>query len=182
MPETDTKKILPLLSSSPRKNLPHSVSSKRTENNFALSFARSYIKSKKSKSFVAARELQMNGYGIPDLVFLFDLNSELSYPKKNVLVAFEVKVKDWRRAIPQAFRYKYFANASIVVLPLRSAKKAQEYIHTFKSLAIGLWTFDKKTDRLTKLYTPRYSNPINESVHQKASGILIKKFRLRQSA
>src|ERR1051325_10741048 len=69
MPETDTKKILPLLSSSPRKNLPHSVSSKRTENNFALSFARSYIKSKKSKSFVAARELQMNGYGIPDLMY-----------------------------------------------------------------------------------------------------------------
>jgi hypothetical protein len=164
----------------PRRNLPAPLASKRTENNFVLAFARSFVKFTESSIVIAARELPLSGYGIADLVCI------LERPKnKRVLsstfdsssisfVVFEVKMKDWRGALSQAFRYKYYANTSIVVLPSEDVERANAYLHTFKSLGIGLWAFNKKLKTISKIYTPPHRKPMSPAANQKAIHTLSK--------
>ena len=50
------------------------------------------------------------------------------------LFAFEAKIKDWQRALQQAFRYRYFADKSIVVMPLANAARAIDNLAVFKEM------------------------------------------------
>lgn len=45
-------------------------------------------------------------FGIPDFVFYAKQNEEVS------IISFELKLKDWKRAAKQAFRYKSFSNVA----------------------------------------------------------------------
>ena len=87
------KRLLPI-NKHPRNNLPVHSSKKRTESNFVLAFGRAYyqdfLKDSENYSLEIAREFQINGFGIADLV------SVLITPKKLALHAFEMKMGDWR--------------------------------------------------------------------------------------
>ena len=175
-----TSKIRTIIKRNPRRNLPASLALKRTENNFVLAFARSFIKFTESSIVIAARELPLSGYGIADLVCILErplnkhvLNSTLDSSSIS-FVAFEVKMKDWRGALSQAFRYKYYANTSIVVLPPEDVERAKAYLHTFKSLGIGLWAFNKKLKTISKIYTPPHSIAMSPVANQKAIHTLSK--------
>ena len=140
----------------PRKNLLAKISRKNKERDFTLSFARAYIPnikslhSKTQKTAVKyAREIPINGYGIADFVAVYwnqkngNKNTsvsgiDISQIASPVIRAFELKISDWRRAMMQAHRYRYFANSSIVVLHSDKLKNAFEYIDTFKKINVGL--------------------------------------------
>jgi len=163
----------------PRRNLPLHISRKNTERDFTIAFARAYLSQIKSihrrttrTQIDFAREVPMNGLGIADFVVvswnpnkLIDENpvsnvTEFSKTALPVIRAFELKISNWRRALMQAHRYKYFADTSIVVLPLKILKIASNYLKTFKSINVGLWGFDPRNNQIITLYTPRPAQPL----------------------
>ena len=117
-----------------------------------------------------AREIPANGYGIADCVAvswkptdqsaagLAKGNHFLSLAKPTVR-AFEAKLHDWRRALLQANRYRFFAHVPIVVLPAEKCRLAVANLDTFRLLKVGLWSFDPATDHIFAHFTPRPSRP-----------------------
>jgi len=161
----------------PRRNLSNNSSRKNTERNFTLKFARAYISQidsihhKTIRTEVDfAREIPMNGFGIADFVVVFwntkkfkakKSNSKvIDFPKNNnpIIRAFELKISNWRKALIQAHRYRYFADATIVVLPSEKIKVASKYLNTFRAINVGLWSFSESTNKIATLYTPRPTN------------------------
>ena len=157
----------PILLTNPRRNFSNTRTGKRTESTFALSFVRAFVSSLPHRPILVARELSMNGYGIADFVCV------IRTPRvKQGLFAFEIKMSDWRKALSQAYRYRYFANKAVVILPFSDAERAKLYCSTFKALGIGLWAFDKNSGQIKKIYTPRYRRPLNPAAKEKALNML----------
>ena len=99
-------------------------------------------------------------FGIPDFVFYGNESNEIS------IVSFELKLKDWRRAAKQAFRYKSFSNVAYVVLSANSVNAALSNIELFEKYNIGLAKFD--VDREFEiLYKPAPRNPYSENLTKK---------------
>jgi len=161
----------------PQRNLPSLSYSKSTENYFTLAFTRAYFsnflkihnKSKKNL-FSFLREVPVNGFGIADLICIawerkynrrkFESAEDFISVAKPTIRAFETKLSDWKKAITQANRYRYYSNISTVVLPLDNCSAALKYLVSFKKIKVGLWGFDIKTNRIVCYYTPRRSLPI----------------------
>ncbi len=173
----------------PRRNLPVGIARKRGESNFVSAFTKAYIAN--AIHGVGGKEFSLSGYGIADFVWLAwnhsgtngdgtavsveKMNSELSQQK---LAAFEMKLTDWRKGLAQTYRYSYFADLAILVLPPVVAKLAAAELKLFKVFGIGLWSFDKSTGKIRKLYTPRNSKPRNAIAREKAVELVGSSFKL----
>jgi len=96
------------------------------------------------------------------------------------LTAFEMKLRDWRRALSQAYRYSYFADRAIVVLPAAVADRAQEKMHVFKQLGIGLWSYEPKSATIDMRFTPSKTTAKNPIAREKALDRISRKVELRQ--
>ena len=130
-----------------------------------------------------AKELDLNGYGIADLIFWeYSIKNSPNESRltRTTLTAFEVKIKDWRKALIQAYRYKYYSNRSIVILPIEYSAKAVISKKLFCDFDIGLWVFDKKNKQTNKIFTPKTHKPINRKAKEKAINILNQKFKVLQ--
>lgn len=157
-----------------RSNLPRAVAAKRKESNFLRCFERLYLESEATAE-VAGREFALEGFGRADLVWLAwesDANdgefTALALKKRLRLTAIEGKISDWRKGLQQAFRYRYFAHRSLLVLPLNTADSASRFLPTFRRLRVGLWGFDETDGRLRKWFTPRSKTPLNGKAWEKA--------------
>lgn len=180
--ETITKSRIPKTSFfEPRKNLPGKASEpENDESRFTSRFANSYLQQFKNlhhkttkTSIACAMEIPINGFGIADLVTVAWENndaeaSETKYSSDDFVTrarptvrAFEFKLSNWRRALMQAIRYKYFANVSIVVLPVEKCEAPLKYIDTFRKIRIGLWGFDPDLNRIVTFYTPKPNKPLD---------------------
>lgn len=99
-------------------------------------------------------------FGVPDFVFYTTENEEVS------IVAFELKLTDWKRAVKQAFRYKSFSNAAYVVLPSSSATSALNNLDFFQKYDIGLAKFN--SDKVLEIvFKPKGKKPYSEALRQK---------------
>ena len=130
----------------------------------------------------------MNGFGIADLVLVsWAPDLEIQESIEGFLAtgavtarAFECKINDWRSALTQAARYRYFAHQSIVVLPPGACERALQYLDTFRKTRIGLWQFDQEHGRIRVFHTPRATQPKAEKyllhavrmVHRAAKSVL----------
>lgn len=185
-----TEKVHHLRSASfnTRRNLPASVGRKRCESNFLRAFERIYFA--RHLSGMAAGEFALGGFGVADLVWIawrpqpdteefsaLSLEKQLS---RRHLFAFEAKIKDWQRALQQAFRYRYFADKAIVVMPVANAARALDHLDTFKEMQVGLWTFDQSKSVIREHFTPTRTKALNNSARQKAIKVLSSKFNLRK--
>lgn len=99
-------------------------------------------------------------FGVPDFVFYSKQKEEVS------IISFELKLKDWRRAAKQAFRYKSFSNMAYVVLCSKSANAAINNIELFKRYNIGLAKFDTNS-YFEILFKPESGTPYSENLNQK---------------
>lgn len=99
-------------------------------------------------------------FGIPDFVFYTTEDEQIS------IISFELKLKDWKRAAKQAFRYKSFSDVTYVVLPSNNTKPALNNICFFEKYDIGLAKFniDKHFEIL---YKPKSRKPFSETLRQK---------------
>jgi len=161
----------------PRRNLPKHISNKRTESDFVLAFGRTYYQeltdqmSEPCQSFEIARELQIPGLGIADIVSVFTKSNN------TILHAFEMKLKDWRKALAQAYRYKYYADVSIVVMPPGEVIKAKQSLSLFHAINVGLWTFDAERKVIERIYHPEKEKPISITAYNKALTILTRQLK-----
>jgi hypothetical protein len=96
-------------------------------------------------------------FGIPDFIFYAKEENDIS------IISFELKLKNWKRAAKQAFRYKSFSNISYVVLSATNIKAALGNIDWFERYNIGLAKFD--TDNYFEiLHKPILSVPYSEQL------------------
>lgn len=87
-------------------------------------------------------------FGIPDVVV-----------HNGDIVSIEFKLKNWKRALQQAFRYKTFSNESYVFMDQRYAKNAVAHIDSFRKYNIGLCGVTE--DELIMYYEPINKQPID---------------------
>ncbi len=157
-------------SHNPQDNFSPTDTRKTPEAKFAEQFSRAYRDkfakihsgtNKRRTLFV--RELPVFGNGIPDLLVLSWSNGQseqastfLELEKLTPTVrAFEFKLSDWRKGLMQAHRYKNVSHASILVLPRKKIKSAEQRLNIFRKLRIGLWGFSPETGYIGCFYTPR---------------------------
>ena len=166
----------------PRRNLPATVGRKRGEANFVGAFQRHFTASREGRG-VGGRHFELAGYGIADFVWM-------DYARKGkragntdaepVLTAFEMKLKDWRRALSQAYRYSYFSDCAIVVLPSEVADRAQEHLDVFQRLGIGLWSYEPKAESIDMRFTPTGTTAKNPGAREKALTRISRKIKFRK--
>jgi hypothetical protein len=166
------------------------VSNKRGEANFVGAFHRRYLVEKDANG-VGARHFSISGYGIADFVWIdnpsvcnnsccsLSLESIRKQLLDTAMIAFEMKLTDWKKAVQQAYRYSYFADISIVVLPTDRKATVLPQIELFKQMEIGLWFFDKKNNNIIKEFTPSRNTPRNVLAKEKAVALFARKFYLR---
>lgn len=175
----------------PECNLPgRRPGSINAETRFTIKFARAYIKqqmaihhkSKKNK-IECIRQIAINGFGIADMVSVswgskkiinkpLLSTEEFLYMLKPTIRAFEIKLNNWRKGMTQAHRYRYFANAAILVLPIDRNSNALEHIETFKKIHVGLWSFDPVSKKIFAHFTPRPSSAIEVKHMRRAIQIM----------
>ncbi len=164
----------------PRRNLPAAVARKRGEANFVGSFHRTFAAVCEGKGG-GGRHFELAGYGIADFVWMdFARDGTRKNDRAPLLTAFEMKLKDWRRALSQAYRYSYFSDRAIVVLPTDVANRAAVHLDTFRRLGIGLWGYEPKTERLDMRFTPTDTKAKSPAAREKAVGRISAKIELSQ--
>jgi len=176
----NTAQLLKFKQRHPRRNLPAALARKRGESNFVSTFSKAYIASIASGG-IGGKEFALSGFGIADFVWIAwqsavnpDEGSALSIEKlksllnRHKLTAFEMKLSDWRKGLAQAYRYSYFADLAVVVLPPDLAATAKAALDRFRASSIGLWSFDPATGAIRKLFTPRSSGPRNSKAKERA--------------
>lgn len=140
----DTGKNLPATQSSPEKTL--------TEGFFAA-WSREL-----NQDSLYGFEFEMAALGRADILIIHN----------DQLTAVEVKVKDWRKGLQQAARYRYYAHRSILVMPHPMPAPAMAVLETFRKLDVGLWAFDPIKGRIHKHHTPARKKPLNQKKSEQA--------------
>jgi len=178
MGDTATIEVPKVRFREPERNLPGRKPRATTaETRFTIQFAKAYIGqfaaihhgSAKCK-VACARQVAINGFGITDLVAVaWEATATGTEPVScrdfldcllPTVRSFEVKLRDWRRGMTQAHRYRYFSNAAILVLPADAADCALCYLDTFRRIRVGLWDFDPASTQIRCHFTPRPRRPL----------------------
>lgn len=81
-------------------------------------------------------------FGVPDIL-LANIQWSASNVPQIRSIAFELKLRDWRRGLRQAYRYRAFANQSYVVLDASNARSAIQNTELFVRSNIGLIAVDQ---------------------------------------
>lgn len=180
MAGTTTQAMIPKLRfREPIRNLPWQRTARTAESDLTIVFARAYttqfriLHRRSTKNHMAcAREIPVNGFGIADLVSVlwaeaavpagaaFDTTAEFLASARPTIRAFEVKLRDWRKAMMQANRYRYYSHVAVAVLPVDACRPALNYLDTFRTIRVGLWGFDTQSDRIVPYHTPSLAAPI----------------------
>ena len=171
----------------PQDNLPKNG----TTNNDELKLFNRFVKllkidlqSKMLERYAIGSELNLNGYGIADLALL-EFYTIRKDPKrlftKRIITVYEIKIKDWRKALKQAYRYKYYSHKSIVVMPEEKVARAIKNIEIFRALEVGLWIYSREKNSINKVYTPRIKRPFSKLAFRKAVLLLANRIKSPQS-
>lgn len=62
--------------------------------------------------------------------------------KRGNLFSFEAKLRNWQKALNQAYRSTTFSHYSYVILPLSNAKKVLKYKYEFNRRGVGLCSIE----------------------------------------
>lgn len=78
------------------------------------------------------------------------------------LWAFEVKISNWQRAVYQALQYRAFSHYSIVVMDKQWVHRAEKNLKLFRTLNIGLVSFDMIDQQMRVVHFPVRSKPASD--------------------
>ncbi len=186
-PNDSSVRISKLKFSEPRHNLPGRKGVATAEDRFTISFSRAYMSSfhrlhsrAQHSEIAIAREIPVSGYGIADILAVCWNTPSESFDNVDHFLqagavrtrAFECKMTDWRKAMSQALRYRFFAHQAIVVLPEEICERALPFIETFKKIRIGLWGYHVLHNRITPFHTPRPTTPKSARYHKQSVKLL----------
>ena len=79
-------------------------------------------------------------------------------PIVDTIIAIEAKLKNWKRAMSQAYRYRGYADQAWVILDSSNANGAIAATKEFQRLNVGLKVMDK-ANRIETYVTPRFHPP-----------------------
>lgn len=138
-----------------------------TEREMVQSIIKSnYIYELTTSSQSIVKEEVSGFFGIPDIVVVIDnAGKQLSY-------AYEAKLRNWKKAIFQAFRYKAFADFSYVIMDHDHVKPAVSHLEKFKRSNIGLMSIDN-TGELTIHYNPYQEIPYSPNTASRFNKMVI---------
>jgi len=94
---------------------------------------------------------------VVDGKYYFKVNGWIPIAKE--IIAVEAKLKDWKRGIIQANRYKSFANKTYLAMPTQQGKNIDKKL--LKKHNIGLILFDVDTGKLT-MKNPKKEKALNK--------------------
>ena len=108
------------------------------------------------------RHLKKGGYKYETEVRFLERKIDVIGKKRKKTIAFELKVKNWRKAFQQAFSTKLCADFSYMVL-------FDEYFHNvnmemFRQEELGVILIDEK-GKMVKILEPKRSKLINPSLY-----------------
>ena len=106
-------------------------------------------------------------FGIPDIVFT-------NCNQHNVVeevIAVELKLKNWKKALLQAFRYRSFADLSFVILDDTNINSAMVNIEEFKKSNIGLLGLTDEGE-LIPYYIPSPNKPFSDRLVSEVSTLV----------
>ncbi len=116
-------------------------------------------RSTKTKISKSIEKLVANKYVVTNNGHDFYIGEVYELPFKENF-AIEAKLKDWKRALKQAYRYKWFAEYSYVVMDEYFSSSAIKNIDSFEKYNVGLATIT--TDGILKRhYTPKRQKPFD---------------------
>lgn len=119
---------------------------------------------------------EFKGYfGIPDLM-IFDVKNDTSIASLGKAVAIELKLSDWRRALEQAYRYKAFADLSLVIIDAAKIKPALCQLGYFKKSRIGLVSYSVE-DVFEEIYIPPFETPYVNNLRTKLEKVDFLRFQ-----
>lgn len=165
-----------------RKNFGNSESSDRGESHFLEKFEHAFHNKVKIGTLID--EFAVPQHGVADILWMgwnlsesVDANAStlIRALKRRHLYAFEGKLKDWKKALHQAYRYRYYADKSIVVMPLQNANAALKNLDCFISSQVGFWTYCTETERIREWYTPTRVKALS----QRSRDLAVKKISLK---
>jgi len=172
-----------------RKNLPGKFSTRTGESRFLAKFEQAYFKQDQRQA-IRSTEFGMQEFGRADLVWiawnpvaLAEEFSALALQKQLLrykLTSFEAKLTNWRKGLQQAFRYRYFADKSILVMPESSISAALANIEEFKDLNVGLWGFDPAAHKISQYVSPNKARAISKEAREEAISLITSKIDLRK--
>jgi hypothetical protein len=106
-------------------------------------------------------------FGIPDYVFYTNHKN----PEKISLISFELKLKNWKKALQQAFRYRSFSHYAYVVISPDGESAAVKNIASFEKYNIGLAVYRSKSN-LDIIVKPKASKPYSEQLQNKTLSLI----------
>ena len=120
------------------------------------------------KTKVSKRKLKDSLTVLKDEGFIKFENDQYSPAKQyekitQKTVAIEAKLKNWKRALNQAYRYKWFSEISYVCLPSENIGPAKLHIEEFKKLEVGLMSFDND-NKFDFIYSPPSAKPFDDDM------------------
>jgi hypothetical protein len=92
-------------------------------------------------------------------------------PAFQKIVGIEAKLKNWQRALTQAYRYKHFSNCVYVVLDEHYARPAIKAIDEFKRFNVGLVSISEA--ELTVHFTSKENDPFKSAPFIRASEAIL---------
>lgn len=112
-------------------------------------------------------------FGIPDVLIAYGKVGP--FGQKCVRTyAFELKLRNWQRALVQAYKYSSFANYSWVILDQAHIKPALANIAAFQRANIGLLSIDI-TGAITYHHQPKFQTPYSPNLYNSLLGNLDKR-------
>lgn len=136
-----------------------------TEKHMSLQFKK-FILSNFTDTNVDIFEQFKGLFGIPDYLLV-----ERDFDSISTIISFELKLKNWKRALKQAFKYRSFSNACFVVVDEAFLNPPMGNIDQFVHFNIGLASFN--TENELKIYfNPRHSEPFSQFFLKKIHGVL----------
>lgn len=118
----------------------------------------SSMRIQKSRLNTVINKLESCGYVRTDnksLHLVKKYNNQIEYS-----CAIEAKLKDWKRALHQAYRYKWFSERAFVCLPSKTSGAAVKNIQRFVELGVGLMTIEPD-GMIAITYDPGETPPVS---------------------
>lgn len=185
-----TTQLLKFKARDPRRNLPPELGRKRAEANFVIKFIEAYLKQMAGDGF-GGKHFALPGFGIADFVWIawrdgankhegsaLSLERLKARATKHRLTAFEMKMTDWRKGLAQAYRYGFFADRAVLVLPPNTAAIAAKNKPLFRKLCVSLWSFDADSEKIRRLVSSKSSGARNVAARAKAVDLICRRFNL----
>ena len=128
-----------------------------------------YIKELTANSSSIIKEEVKGFFGIPDIVVVKNVT------KKQTSYAYEAKLKNWKRAIVQAFRYKAFVDMSYVILDHDHVNPALSQLERFVRSNVGLMSIDNSGE-IFHYHHPYKETPYSPQTASKFNSMVINEF------